>query len=237
MHTPLALSCNLTDAKEIPQLEFSNQTDPAEEKLCLRMKVTKSNRFNYSRRLNGRVKNLSFSLHTLSFLSILLGVYLLAFSGSLTPGGAQFIGTLSIGVSVVSIIVSQISPAEVDSRKANDAHKCAREISALYRQLETRSIDLVEASEKYEEIVSTYSDNHDDCDFMLTLCSYKEEMKDLKAEHGANFFNGSFMTYMSMKGPFLITFAGVIITLSVFLSTPFVNDLFNQKPPSQSTSP
>lgn len=225
----------MTGAKDLSQVEISNKNDTA-KKLCSRMKITKSNRFNYSRRLNGRLKNLSFSLHAISLVSILLGVYLLAFSGSLTPGGAQFIGTFSIGISVVAIIVSQINPVEADSRKANDAHKCAREISALYRQLEAGSIDLAAASKKYEEIVSTYDDNHDECDFMLTLCSYKKEMKDLKAEHGANWFNGSFKTYMSMKGPFIMTCAGIIITVFVFLSTPFVNKIFNQNLPSHTVS-
>lgn len=222
----------MTDAKRP-----STEDDQPEDKLFSRMKVTKSNRFNYSRRLNGRVKNLSFSLHMLSFFSITLGIYLLAFSNNLTAEVAQFIGTLSIGFSVVSIIVSQISPAEVYARKASDAHKCAREISALYRRLETGSIDLVQASEKYEEIVSTYEDNHDDCDFMLTLCSYKTEMKKLKEEHGANFLNGSVRSYISMKVPFLITCAGVIVTLSVFLSTPYVNDFFNNVPQAQTTAP
>ncbi|WP_194138109.1 SLATT domain-containing protein [Salipiger mangrovisoli] len=206
----------MTHVEPVSQAEISKKADTAEEKLCRRMKITKSNRFNYSRRLNGRVRNLSFSLHTLSFLSILLGVYLLAFAVNLTPEGAQLIGTLSIGISVISIVVSQISPAEVDSRKANDAHKCAREISTLYRQLESGSIRLADASKAYEDIVSTYTDNHDNCDFMLTLCSYKEEMKNLKEEHGANLFNGSLKSYLSMKGPFIFTCAGVIITASVF---------------------
>ncbi len=72
---------------------------------------------------------------------------------------------------------------------------------------------------------------------MLTLCSYKEEMKDLKEEHGANLLNGSLKSYLSMKGPFIFTCAGVIITASVFLSTPFVNDIVNQEPPSQTGTP
>ena len=216
---------------------MAEKTDPVKDKLFLRMKITKSNRFNYSRRLNGRVKNLAFSLHTLSFLAILLGVYLLAFSESLTPEGARFIGTLTIGLSVVSIYVSQISPAEVDSRKAGDAHKCAREISALYRHLESGSMDRIEASKKYEEIVSAYEDNHDDCDFMLTLCSYKEELKKLRKEHGANVLNGIVMTYLSMKRPFITTCLGIVIILAVCLSTPKINQIFNPEKSSEWSSP
>ncbi|WIV49969.1 SLATT domain-containing protein [Marivivens sp. LCG002] len=223
----LIFRCNLTSVIE-ENSEFPSQNDVLKNKLSRRMKLTKSSRFNYSRRLNGRVENLTFSLNVISFLTILLGVYLLAFSGELTPKGAQFIGTLSIGLSVLAIIVSQVTPAGIDSRKANDAHKCAREISSLYRQLETGTVSLSEASEKYEAIVSAYVDNHDDCDFMLTLCTYKDEMKALKDEHRANVFNGTFKTLISMKSPFLLTCAGIMVTLLVFYSITSVNEWLNQ---------
>ena len=196
-------------------------------KLHLRMKTTKSNRFNCAKRLERKARNQSLILNFLSFLTVISGIYLLAFASNLTISGAQFVGVFSIGVSVVSILLSQQDPVREISRRAADAHRCGREVSHLYRQFRGDELKLATASVEYEEILSKYDDNHDRCDYMSTLYDYKEEMKEEKEERGATWWNGTAASYLSTLSPVLYAVLGVLMIVTVCLSTPTINRYFH----------
>jgi ABC-type nickel/cobalt efflux system permease component RcnA len=203
-------------------------THPSESrKLHLRMKTTKSNRFNYAKRLEKKALNQSLVLNFLSFLTVISGIYLLAYASDLTVSGAVFVGVFSIGVSVVSIFLSQQDPVREISRRAADAHRCGREVSHLYRQFKGGELEAVGASEEYEKIISKYDDNHDRCDYMSTLCDYKEEMKEEKEERGATFWNGTVASLLSTLSPVMYAVLGVSMIVIICLSTPMINRYFH----------
>lgn len=196
-------------------------------KLHLRMKTTKSNRFNCAKRLEKKAWNQSLVLNFLSFLTVISGIYLLAFASDLTISGAQFVGVFSIGVSVVSILLSQQDPVREISRRAADAHRCGREVSHLYRQFKGGGLETTEASDEYEKIISKYDDNHDRCDYMSTLYHYKEEMKEEKEERGATWWNGTAASHLSTLSPVFYAILGLSMIVAVCLSTPTINRYFH----------
>lgn len=205
------------------------------DKLGKRMKVTKSNRFNCAKRLERKAQNQSLVLNFLSLLTVLSGIYLLAFSSSLTISGAQFVGVFSICVSVLAITISQQGAAQEMSKRATDAHRCGREVSHLYRQLEAGTLEPTKASEEYEKVISSYEDNHDPCDFMSTLWNHKKEMKGELEEKGATWWNSIFLSYYSASSPVLYAFLGLVMIISVCLSTPAINKYFHDIDSSSAT--
>lgn len=201
---------------------FKENSTDLERKLRTRMKITKSNKFNYAKRLENKTKIKSLTINLLSLLTVISGVYLLAFSIELPPIQVQFIGVFSIGVSIVSIMLSLQGSVQETSKRATDAHRCGREISHVYRQLESKQLDLEKASQKYEEIISKYEDNHDRCDYMKTLWDYKFEMKDEKDEKSANIINGIIYSYISSFSPILFAAIGVSLVLFTCTTLPIM---------------
>lgn len=190
-------------------------------KLMRRMKITRSNMFNYAKRYERKAQVRSLTTNFFSLLTILVGVYLLAFSRELTPHSAQFIGVFSIGVSLISIFISLEMPIVELSKKAVNAHKCAREISEIYRSLEVDLISLKDASNKYENTLSAYDGNHDKCDLLKTRWEYRLDMPD--EAKGANILTGVIWTTFSSYSPALIGLVGFVIVMALCIIMPTMN--------------
>lgn len=149
------------------------------DKIRRRMKITKSNRFNYAKRLEKKAASKALSISLLSVACVSASIYLLAFADSLDVNVSRLIGFLVASASVYSLILSGQSSATSLARRANDAHRCAREISHLYRKLEVERVDLAETSIRYEKIISSYPENHDRIDLWKTYYEESIESKDL----------------------------------------------------------
>ena len=219
-------SDNLKTENIFEHLEEDKQKNTYKDKLGKRMKITKSNRFNCAKRLSKKAEFQSWSINFISLSTIISGTYLLAFSSKLTVSGVQFVGVFSIGISVVAILLSRQGAVQEMSKRSTDAHRCGREVSQLYRQMEAGAVEPELASEKYERIISNYEDNHDPCDFMTTLNFYKTEMKDEREEYGASWWNGNLVSFFSATSPIIYTALGVCLIVAICLFTPMINSYF-----------
>jgi len=128
------------------------------------MRVIRSTRFVYSKRMEVKSKVKSFTINTLSVLAIFVSVYLLANASGISALDLKRISITLIGISLLALWMSLDTPPSELSRKAADAHQCAREISEIYRACKYDQIELIKAVECYETILSRYPENHDPLD-------------------------------------------------------------------------
>lgn len=186
--------------------EYSTQrkqaltTQSVKEKLLNRMKLTKSNRFNLSKRIGRKSQLKSLSINFITLATLFLGILLLSFPNNISLGEAQLFALIVSGLSLVSIFLSLKDPVEHLTIRSNDAHRCGREISKITRKLESGSINEVEASELYEAIVSSYDDNHDEVDLRKSFSYYKGEVTD-KHQRFFDFIWGDLGSFISAYSP------------------------------------
>lgn len=149
-------------------------SDPDTAKLLLRMKRTKSNRFNYAARLSAKANVKSFVLNLITLVSIAISIYLLSYADQLSADSNRLIGAIVAGISVAALIMSLQDPVSELSRRSSEAHRCAREISNLYGKLQHGAIDKASARSEYESILNGY-ENHDEVDNNKTLYERKSD--------------------------------------------------------------
>ncbi|WP_105370570.1 SLATT domain-containing protein [Neorhizobium huautlense] len=190
------------------------------KKLLQKMKITKSNRFNYAKRLQAKASVKSTVTNLLSVLSIIVSVYLLAYAGSVSADVSRLIGVFIAGVSVVSLLLSLEQPVSVLAKKASDAHRCGRDISQIYRQLQFEVLQVDAAAARYEEIVSQYEDNHDPIDYLMTLYQYREEIPE-KAK-AVSWFNGPFMYWLSKYSTVFFTIFCLVLVALIWVVMPYL---------------
>lgn len=147
-------------------------------KLLNKMRRTKGNRFNLSRRLEAKAELKSISINILSLLCILASTYILAYSEHISADFTRFLSVFITGVSILSLMLSLQSPVSDLARRANEAHSCAREISYIYAKLELSDLSVEDARKKYEEVLNNYKENHSDCDDWKTLYENKKHFSE-----------------------------------------------------------
>lgn len=203
------------------------------QKLLNRMKRTKSNRFNYAKRLEVKAECKSHTINILSLLSIIVSIYILAYSGDLKPESARFAGVFLAGISVVSLVISLESPVSKLSQRAYDAHKCAREISDIYGQLQSGQLEEQVARQKYELVLSSYDENHGDVDNWKTLFERKSDFpEDAK---GITWKRGLALYWLSAYSTVLYAIFGIALVIFVWFLLP-VLDSFSTYGSSETAS-
>jgi len=117
------------------------------------------------------------------------------------------------------------------SKKASDSHRCGRDISQVYRELQLKQILPKEAAQKYEYIMSNYEDNHDEMDYKMTLYQYKDKYPD--KSKGINWFN-SVVPYRlsSVSSVFFVLFC-LILLAAVWIILPLIPKKIEPNNPSQ----
>lgn len=191
------------------------------------MKVTKSNRFNYAKRLQAKAAVKSTVTNLLSVLAIVVSVYLLAYAGTVGADVSRLIGVFIAGVSVISLLLSLEQPVAELAKRGNDAHRCGRDISHVYRQLQTKIIEPETAAAQYEEIISRYDDNHDPVDYSMTLYQYKEEMPD-KAK-SVNWLTGPLRYWLSKYATVFFTLFCLGLVALIWVVMPYIECLATRR--------
>lgn len=200
-------------------------SEELKRKLSQRMKITRSARFNYAKRLEGKAYWKSICVNVMSLATLLLGVYTLAYSEGITSSAAKFYGITVIGFSLISIFLSIQEPISELTDKAAKAHTCARQISHVARLLELNRLTVDEASAQYEEIVSGYSDNHDRCDYIKMLREYPE-IKDRPSDADGfwGWYYASVSTRISIYSSIVVSAIGFVGVVLLWIALPWVNE-------------
>ncbi|WP_156933682.1 SLATT domain-containing protein [Paracoccus sp. J39] len=193
-------------------------------KLLLRMKRTKSNRFNYSKRLARKATVKSLSVNFLSLLCIFASIYLLASPPDAAGAVGIYVSILVTTASVVSLMLSVENPVSELMKRSQQAHQCARDISGLYGKFQAGAIEYKDARNDYESILNAYDDNHDECDNWKTLF---ENAKDFPGDaDGIGWIRGWFLYLMSCYSPAIYTIVCVIAILLTWRIPPLIKGYF-----------
>jgi SMODS and SLOG-associating 2TM effector domain family 5 len=170
----------MTTQKSIPEPTVHSAPQPYldsdfSKELSFQLWITKGARFNANRRLLKKNKWSTYALTALSTYAIVLN--LMVIYGVLQPVGftSKVIAFGSTAVSIMLLIVSILESARKYEVHANNFHRCALELSHIYRKLRilrtgpepnvTRD-DISNLSEEYEKALACY-DNHDDIDYQM----------------------------------------------------------------------
>jgi hypothetical protein len=151
---------------------------PHRDEFIYDMRVVRSTRFNFSKRLEKKSKVKAFIVNILSVISIFVSAYLLANASGISKEELEIISISIIGLSLLALWMSLDTPASELLRKANDAHQCGREISEIYRAFKYDVKDISDSINIYEAILSRYSDNHDQLDRAKALYDDREKYPD-----------------------------------------------------------
>ncbi len=139
----------------------------ARDDLLSEMKVTKSCRFNASKRLERRDKRMITITAFASVYVILLTILPLFFHV-----GEALSNTVTATIILFSLVIlasSLLQYSNNDPVRAEQHHRCGLEVNALRRAF--RAVDncsmavIAEYSRRYDEIIQKYGLNHDDIDF------------------------------------------------------------------------
>lgn len=186
----------------------------AKQKLLNKMKRTKNNRFNFSRRLEKKANAKSNATSIISLFCLVVSIYLLAYADDINPQAARFSGVLIAGLSILSMMLS-LDKSVSDLQKSSDkAHRCAREVSEVRGHLELDVIDASTARIKYEGILNLYEENHDDCDNWKTL--YDNKLDFAEDSKNVGFFKGVIPYFISSNSPYLFAVFCAVVILSVW---------------------
>lgn len=202
-------------------------------KLLDKMKRTKSNRFNFASRLKTQSDIKSVALNYISLISIVLSICLLTYADSISPGAARFFGFMGASVSVASLILSLQNPVSDLARRANDAHRCAREISNLYGKLEFGAIDPTKARIEYEALLNSY-ENHEEIDNKKTLYERSEDFpRDAK---GITWSNSVVPYWISAHVTVLSSAVMIAVVVAIWFSLPLVEGYLEDASAAESAS-
>lgn len=163
------------------------------------MRIMRGTRFNFSKRLEKKSKAKSFTVNILTVISIFVSVYLLANASGVSEVELKRISVTIIGISLLALWMSLDTPSSDLLRKANDAHQCGREISEIYRAFKYEMIDISDAAKRYEAVISSYSENHDQLDRAKTL--YDDRKKYPGKAKGLTEYNTVWLYYISSYSP------------------------------------
>lgn len=163
------------------------------------MRVVRGNRFNFSKRLEGKSQVKAFMVNVLSVISIFVSAYLLANASGISEGELKKISVAIIGLSLLALWMSLDTPSSELLRKATDAHQCGREISEIYRAFKFEMIDISAAAKNYEEVLSKYKENHDQLDRAKTL--YDDRGRHPEKSKGLTVYNTIWPYYISCYSP------------------------------------
>lgn len=169
------------------------------------MRVVRSTRFNFSKRLERKSNIKAFTVNILSIITIFVSVYLLANASGISELELKKISITIIGLSLLALWMSLDKPASELLRKAADAHQCGREISEIYRAFKYDLINVEDAVDKYEVILSRYTKNHDQLDRKKTLYDDREKHPD-KAK--------GFTRYNTVLPYYLSCYSSICLTIS-----------------------
>jgi SMODS and SLOG-associating 2TM effector domain family 5 len=169
---------------ETHAIEFA-ETEKYYAQFLSKLWVTKGCRFEANRRL---ARKNQASLLTISLLSIYVIAgsltTLIAPAGSLTQGTGNVINFLLVVTSIFILVLSNIESGNNYALRAHVMLKCAQQLSELYNEIEfmlrTRTATLdsfLERVHKYDKIISDFSDNHDDIDFLCFKVSHWKHFK------------------------------------------------------------
>lgn len=194
------------------------------------MKITKSNRFNYAKRLEREASVKAGVNNILTLMSIVAGIYIIAYAKELDAMVSALVGAFVAGVSIIQLLLALERPVSVLSKKASDAHRCGRDISQVYRELQLKQISDDSAAEKYENIVSNYEDNHDRVDYMMTLYQYKSKFPE-KAK-GRNWLNSVLPYRIYSFSSVIFTVFCLFILVSIWIALPLIPKKLGASTPS-----
>lgn len=156
---------------------------PHQDEFIYDMRVVRSTRFNFSKRMEKKSKVKAFTVNLLSVMSLFVSVYLLANASGVSEEELRKISIAIIGLSLLALWMSLDTPSSELSRKAADAHQCGREISEIYRACKYNLVTIFEAIERYETMLSQYPENHDQLDRAKALyddrAKHPDKAKDL----------------------------------------------------------
>ena len=179
------------------------------EDLIYDMRVLRSTRFGFAKRMEIKSRVKSFTVNALSVFSIFISVYLLANASGITEVGLKVISISIIGISLLALWMSLDTPSSELLRRSSDAHKCAREVSELYRSLKYDMISLSDAVAQYENIISRYPENHDPLDRAISL--YQDRNKYPEKAKGITFIDYVVRYYLSCYSPAVLAFLWIAL--------------------------
>lgn len=189
--------------------------DSKKEKLLNKMKRTRSNRFNCAKRFSTKAVAKSTAINILSLLCLVASIYLLAYSAEASPGTSRFVGVFIAGLSIVSMMLSLERSVSELQKRADQAHKCGREVSQLYGQLELDVITVSEAREAYEVILNSYDENHDPCDNWKTLYDAPKDFP--KDSGGITWWRGSVLSWLSAYSPVIFALFCSMLVIAIWM--------------------
>lgn len=177
---------------------------PHRDELIYDMRVMRSTRFNFSKRLEKKSKVKAFTVNILSTISIFISVYLLANASGISELELKRISIAIIGLSLLALWMSLDTPSSELLRRATDAHQCGREISEIYRAFKFDMVEISDATQHYETVISKYSENHDQLDREKTL--YDDRGKHPHKAKGLTSVNTVWRYYISCYSPACLAF-------------------------------
>lgn len=172
---------NSKDFQNLPGKEHLKKDFSAE--LNYKLWVTKGARFYAAKRLQ---KKNSLSIYTIGFLSsyiIIINLFTFLPNLSLYHFAPEVLTIITISLSILVLVFSQIEALNSYSLKAEKIHSCAKEIGKLYnewRYYKTCAKDsanindkILDIKDRYEIILDKY-DNHEDVDTHLFKANHND---------------------------------------------------------------
>lgn len=159
---------------QIPQLNLQR----AATEFLEQIRITKGSRFNAHRRLLGKHTASQFALAVLSIYTIAASIATLVLPQKDYPNLLPAMSAGTIVASVFVLVQSLLESAKNYQLRSHLMFKCGEKLSSLYNECKA-TINIggfsdaayLSLVERYDEILSDYSENHSETDYHLFLLS------------------------------------------------------------------
>jgi hypothetical protein len=202
-------------------LKNNNINRSFKDDLYLKIWITRGSRFNAHQRLMSKHR---WSIASIAFLSAY--VLIISITGYVIPTSVnsqqqQVLNFSAIAFSLLILVLSLLEMSKSYEMKANAFHECGRKLSHEYNRLQqilydsgitNISIELSDISQKYDAILDSCPDNHDNIDYEV-----------FKLQHPRDFPMSVFVrTWITLKKLYFTSFIYLILIFLPLIIIPLI---------------